>query len=434
MLKDCYGLPVSTASASARDAYVEGCDLILSGNPGAEPAFERAIAADPGFAIAHAGKARAYQIRGEMPVARQAIADANAAAANLPEREASHMAFHNLVLTGQGDAAVAAAKQHLKSWPRDAMVLSPCTSVFGLIGFSGRAGREREQVDLLDGLADHYGDDWWFNSQHAFALLESGQRDAARPMIESAMSSNPRNAHGTHIRAHLYYEDGEQDASRAYLKAWLPGYPREGQLHCHISWHIALCELEAGDVTEAFRIYNENIAPDAIWGPPLNALTDAAAFLWRAELAGQPRDPARWRVVHDFAHKMFPHAGVAFADTHAALADAVAGDGAALESRVREMLDLTRQGRYPSGPVVPSLVHAFNAFLHRDYAAAIDAIEPVLAQHERIGGSRAQRDLVEFTLLQAYIQAGRLEDARNKLREWRTGKTALPIEGLPAVH
>ena len=177
MLKDRYGLPVSTASASARDAYVEGCDLILSGNPGAEPAFERAIAADPGFAIAHAGKARAYQIRGEMPVARQAIADANAAAANLPEREASHMAFHNLVLTGQGDAAVAAAKQHLKSWPRDAMVLSPCTSVFGLIGFSGRAGREREQVDLLDGLADHYGDDWWFNSQHAFALLESGQRD-----------------------------------------------------------------------------------------------------------------------------------------------------------------------------------------------------------------------------------------------------------------
>jgi Flp pilus assembly protein TadD len=434
MRLDRYGLTVSTASANACDAYVLGCDLILSGNPGAEAAFERAIAADPGFALAHAGKARAHQIRGDMTVARQAMTQANAAAGSLPEREASHMAFYNLVLTGQGDAAVEAARRHLKLWPRDAMVLGPCTSVFGLIGFSGRAGREREQVELLDGLAAHYGDDWWFNSQHAFALLETGQRDLARPRIEAAMARNPANAHGVHIRAHLYYEDGEQEASRAYLKAWLPGYPREGQLHCHISWHVALCELEAGDATEAFRIYSENIAPDVIWGPPLNALTDAAAFLWRAELAGHPRDRARWRVVQDFAHEMFPRAGVAFADTHAALADAVVGDGAALEARVREMLDLTAKGRYASGPVVPTLVHAFNAFLHRDYAASIEAIEPVLEQHERIGGSRAQRDLTEFTLLQAYIHEGRLDDVRRKLCQWRTGNAALPIAGLPAVH
>jgi tetratricopeptide (TPR) repeat protein len=434
MLTDRYGLAVSTASAAARDAYVEGCDLLLSGNPSPEAAFGRAVAADPRFALAHIGLARTRQLRGEMPAARAGLEAAAALAADLPPREASHLQFYTLVLSGRGDAAVAAAREHLKSWPRDAMVLGPCTSVFGLIGFSGRAGREREQVELLDGLAAHYGEDWWFNTQHAFALLETGQCAAAKPKIEGAMERFPRNAHGAHIRAHLYYEDGEQEAARAYLRSWLPDYPPESQLHCHISWHLALCELEAGNAEEAFRIYRDGIAPDTIWGPALNALTDAVSFLWRAELSGRPRDPARWQAVHDFAHRMFPRAGIAFADVHVALADAVAGDGAALDARLREMEDLARQGRLPSGPVVPALSRAFAAFLRRDYNAAIEAIEPVLAEHERIGGSRAQRDLVEFTLMKAYAQAGRLDELRRMLKGRDRGALPIPVEGLPALH
>ena len=66
------------------------------------------------------------------------------------------------------------------------------------------------------------------------------------------------------------------------------------------------------------------------------------------------------------------------------------------------MEDLAREGRLASGPVVPALSRAFAAFLRQDFAAASAAIEAVLDQHERIGGSRAQRDLVEFTLLKAY--------------------------------
>lgn len=434
MLTDRYGLAISTSSPAARDAYIDGCDLLFSGNPSPAKAFDTAIAADPNFTLAHIGKARAHQLRGDMALARAAIAEANAHGKNLPAREASHFAFYNLVLSGQGDAATAFAKEHLQTWPRDAMVLSPNTSVFGLIGFSGRAGREQEQVQLLDSLATQYGDDWWFTSQHAFALDETGQRDAARVKIERSMAQNPRNAHGAHIRAHVYYEDGEQAASNTYLKAWAATYPRDGQLHCHISWHLALTELEAGNTAEAFRIYTDAISPDATWGPPLNALTDAVAFLWRAELAGNPRDPARWQTVHDFAHKMFPRAGIAFADTHIALADAVTGDTAALDQRLREMADMAQENRLASGPVVPALSRAFAAFIRHDYTAAIAAIEPVFAQHERIGGSRAQRDLVEFTLLKAYINAGRMEDARRLLTQRRPGPVGVSVAGAQALH
>lgn len=421
MLADRYGLSVSTGSSAARDAYVEGVDLMFSGNAGPVAAFDRAIAADPGFALAHAGKARALQVQGNMVPARAAMDQAMTAGAGLPAREASYLAFYNLVLSGQGAAAVEAAKEHLKTWPRDAMVLSPCTSVFGLIGFSGRAGREQEQAALMDGLASHYGDDWWFLCQHAFALDEAGRRDEARPKIERAMAAFPRNAHGAHIRAHVYYEDGELTAARAYLTDWLPGYARDAQLHCHINWHLALCDLALGNTDAAWQRYADAIDPTATVCPPLIVTADAAAFLWRAELAGGPRDADRWRTVHDYAHKMFPKAGMAFADMHVTLADAVTGDGAALENRLSELHDLDRDGRLPSGPLVPAVSRAWAAFLRGDWDGTIEAIEPVLAEHERLGGSRAQRDLVELTLYRAYENAGRQEDLRRAFAARRPG-------------
>ena len=54
---------------------------------------------------------------------------------------------------------------------------------------------------------------------------------------------------------------------------------------------------------------------------------------------------------------------------------------------------------------------AFATFERRDFSAAIDALEPIAGELERIGGSRAQLDLVEFTLLKAYLGADRPDGA-----------------------
>src|SRR6195256_2746741 len=93
MLADRYGLPLSSASAVARDAYVQGCDLLLTLYPGAIEAFDRAIAFDPGFALAHAGKAQVLMREGNVVAARACLEEAKTVAADLPAREASHIAF-----------------------------------------------------------------------------------------------------------------------------------------------------------------------------------------------------------------------------------------------------------------------------------------------------------------------------------------------------
>jgi hypothetical protein len=51
-----------------------------------------------------------------------------------------------------------------------------------------------------------------------------------------------------------------------------------------------------------------------------------------------------------------------------------------------------------------------------------------------LAGSRAHHDLIEFTLLKAYIEASRLEDARRLLGARRPGTSGIPVMGVAAVH
>src|ERR1700752_3207540 len=118
MLTDRYGLPLSTTSSAARDAYLEGCEAKLTMYPGAIEAFDRAIAADPGFALAHAAKAHALLERGDA-AAGASMTAANSLTAGLSAREASHIAFFDLLSAGGSQGALAPMYKHLKAGPRD---------------------------------------------------------------------------------------------------------------------------------------------------------------------------------------------------------------------------------------------------------------------------------------------------------------------------
>ena len=435
MLADRYDLPLSTASAAAREAYVQGSELALTLYPGALEAFDRAIAIDPGFALAHAAKAQVLLREGSVAAARAILAAAQDVATGVTAREASHVAFFDLVFAGRLQPAIEALHAHLAEWPRDALVLATAANPNGLIGASGQIGQKHQIAVLLDGLARHYGDDFWFLAHHAMALSEDGQLAAARPKIERSVAMNPHNAHGAHAFAHVCYESGEPDTARAYLSGWLADYPRDGFFHGHLSWHLSLFELQAGNWDAAAGLYRDAIALERRHsGGPQQKMSDATAYLWRAELAGQPRNAAAWQEMHEYARQALPRPGSGLADLHVILAQAVTGDASGLDARAGQMSELARDGRYPSGDFLPMLARGVAAFERSDYAAAIEALAPLVAESERIGGSRAQHDLIEFTLLRAQLASGRLEEARHLLRARRPGASGVPVAGAAALH
>lgn len=393
-----------TTNREAAEAYNAGLDKLLSANAGAEKDFARALAADPDYAPAYAALARHHQIYGDRAHAKAAIAAARDKVPKLSGREAGLVACLSFVLDGKGGDALAAIQAHLKEFPRDALALSPVCGVFGVYGFSGRAGRDKELRDYLDTLESGFGDDWWFLVQHGFARIETGDVAAGAAKVERAMELFPREANGAHIRAHAHYETGESQAGFAALTAWIETYPRESLLHCHLDWHRALWALDLGKADDAWAIYRASVAPGAIWGPTLNVATDAASFLLRSEFAGAARDIAEWKRVADYIRAEFPRAGIAFVDVHALLASAMAGDDEAFIERKSGL-------RGPAVDMVAGLGEAFRSYAKGDYAAAAASLAPLLPAHERIGGSRAQRDLLEELYVQALRHAGRTADA-----------------------
>jgi len=434
MPTDRYGLPLSTSSTGAWDAYVQGQELALTLYPGAVEAFDRALAADPGFALAHAGKAQVLMREGKGAEARASLTAAKDLAAGLPSREAGHIEFFDFAFSGRTDDAIAALHTHLDAWPRDALMVATAANPNGLIGGSGRIGQKQRIAALMDRIAPHYGDDYWFLAYHATALSEDGQLAAARPKIERSVALNRNNAHAAHGFAHVCYESGDPDTGRGFLSSWLTTYPRDGAFHGHLSWHLALFELGAGHWETALALYRDAIALDRHSGGPQQKMTDGAAFLWRSELAGHPRDTAAWRALYDHANSTLPRPGSGLADLHVILAQAVMDDAAAVDTRTRQMEELTRAGRYPSGSYLPALSRGFVAFERGDFVTAIESLAPLAGENERIGGSRAQHDLIEFTLLKACLNAGRLEDARTLLGTRRPGATSIPVAGVAAVR
>lgn len=410
MLTDRYGNELTTTSEEARDLYVDGIDRMLAGDGGIGAVLDAAIEADPEFALAQVARARHDHLLALGREARERMETATALAANATPREQRHAEIYAAIISGNVPHSLDLTREHLAEHPRDAFVVAPASGVFGSIGFSGRVGRFEEQRAFLDPLAEHYGDDWWFLTVHAFALAETGEWERARVLAERAVERRPTNAHAAHTLAHVLYEGGADADALAYLTDFAPTADRDGILHCHIWWHYALVLMTAGQTDAAWEAFSQNCLPGTTTSPAINVFTDASSFLWRAEVAGVARDSVTWETVREHYEASF-RKPIVFVDCHAALPYAALGDADALTATVDTLDELAEQGRLPAGGFGATVARAYGAYADGRWSDVIDTLEPAMAELPRIGGSRAQSDLITNTLLAAYVNDGRSEAA-----------------------
>jgi tetratricopeptide (TPR) repeat protein len=389
-LKDRFDLPVTCNSAAAVEDYVAAVDLLLSAWPGTEARLDRALVADPDFALAHIARARLLQLQARVPEAKAAAAFAQSLADRVTARERRHLEAIALSINGAAGEALALVRAHAAEYPRDALPLSLALGVFGLLGFSGRRDHHEAQLALLEELAPHWGEDWWFLGYLGWAYIETGEVTTGTRLVERSLAGNLRNAHAAHQRVHGFFESGDANGGAGFIENWLPDYDRAGALHCHLSWHLALFELARGNIERARTIYLENIRPSVAQAAPMLVLADSASFLWRwrfYELG--PSLDQEWAEVAAHARRHFARASLAFADIHAALAEGANGNEDGLQSRITGLQSLAREGRLPPGEVAPNLCAGMAALGRGDNVEAAQILEPVLADLPRIGGSHA---------------------------------------------
>jgi tetratricopeptide (TPR) repeat protein len=406
---DRYGLPLSTASAVAAERYQDGMDRLLSYGVGADQAFDAAVEADPGFALAHAGRALFALFQGDGATAKAAVEQARKLASRATRRERQHVEALATITGGEGARGLALIEEHVREFPRDALLVNQAASTIGL---SGREDREQYRVAFVERLASDYGDDWWFQSALGFGYHEVGRYAESRRLSELSLRRYPGNANASHNIAHVCYETVDNAGGIAMLSTWLEGYDRLAPFHCHLAWHLALFELQSGRPEEALAIYERDIAGAV---NPRLAMIDGTALLWRFGLYEFQTGPLPWRHLADLAGRV-TRPGFVFGDIHAALAYASTGDTAAMSAMIAGLEALDARGHPIARSVVLPLVRGTVAYAAGDYAGALAHLAPVDGQIHRVGGSHAQWELYEETMVACQLRLGRFDDAARLLR------------------
>jgi len=421
VLRDAYGLTVSTGSRAAVDAYDRGVRALLGFGAETVDEFRRAVAADPDFVLARAALAVALYLDEQLPAGRaemeRAVTDGAAQATTLTGREGRHVEALRLFVGGRGNDAIPVMKEILAEHPRDVLLMQRLYFIYFW------QGRSADMLEVTTGVLPALEDDGYSLGYHAFALEENRRFDEALPLAERALARNPRDAWAVHAIAHIHYERGENRRGIEALPPRIHPCDHLGYFRNHLLWHLALLHLAEGDYERGGRLFESVFGriPIAI----ASDLQDSVALAWRLDLYGQS-DPKRWTQLGEAARRWIEMPLLLFHDLHVGMAFSAAGDWTAAEGHLERLRARGKKSKNSTLPeVVVPLLEGLHAFARGDYAGCVARIEPVDARVVEVGGSHAQREVFHDTLLAAALR-GRMRDQAVSLLERRLAKRPNP--------
>jgi len=199
---------------------------------------------------------------------------------------------------------------------------------------------------------------------------------------------------------HGLFERDDAAAGLAFINAWLPDYPEDALLWVHLQWHAALTELALGRVDAALARFATQVLRRLDGAMPLLGMSDVASMLWRLRLLDCEGLP--WSAAAAYGERHFPNGGNVFAELHLAMLSAGRGDRAGLDASTTRLRATADKG-HAAAPVALHWNAALGALMSGDMALAKNELRVCRAESVRLGGSHAQRTVVDLT--QAWVEA-----------------------------
>jgi hypothetical protein len=408
---DPRGNPCGSASAAARDAAEQALWRMMSFYDAPLADLDAAMAADPGWALPHAMKAGFLLSLTEPALQDEAAAHlshARALSGGAPARERAHVEAVQLVAEGRWHAACRTWDELLVEHPRDALALQWAQLWDFYRGDAAslrqRPARALPEWDENDPLHPYV------LALYAFGLEESNLYPQAEDVGRRALAANPRVPWAVHAVAHVMEMQGRFEEGSGWLRQHQPHWAEGNGFAGHLWWHKGLFRLEGLDIAGVLRLVDSHLSGDAL--QITLQRVDAAAMLWRLHLLEQDVT-AHGRALVDGWDLAQGCAGYyAFNDLHAVLALLTAGELARAEGHVARCAeraltpeDARRANHLMAREVGLPLMRGLLAFARDEFEAACELMHPARALAQRFGGSHAQRDLIDQTLLAAAARA-----------------------------
>ena len=411
MIQDAQGHYLSGATEAAVTKYDQVVRAFNLVHGDAIGLFDAAREAAPDFAMAYMGKAWVFAVANDPGLLTGAGTLVETARhMRLNEREQAHLAALSHLVRGDRAAAVAVLDRHLMHYPFDLVAHQGAALTDGFLGrFPWIRDRSARALPFWSKDQPGYGTLLAF---HAFGLEEAGDYTRAEDESRAAAELEPLSFWPHHTVAHVMEMTGRPEDGLRWMAAREPLWSTPDHMNqVHIWWHKALFHFELGQYEAALALYDGPMR--ATQRPVALSLTNATALLWRLDALGCDTGD-RWR---DLAASWEGHADgkcLVFTDIHAAMAELRSGQEMLVERRLEAMRKTAVSGVEAAGlyrTVGVPLVEALAAFHRGAWAEAVELLLPVRFDLWQIGGSHAQRDVVDWTLTEAAVRANQRDVA-----------------------
>ncbi len=429
--RDDLGLNLTGANATSREAYGRSLRQFQCyiGDPVA--AINDAIAESPGFTMAHVFKAYMHLLGTEpagFAVARECLAAASALKADA--RETAHIAAASALVNNRWHAASRILEDIAIAEPLDALALQ---AGHGIDFFTGHARMLRDRIARALPAWDKSMPGYHaLLGMHAFGLEETGDYAQAERQGRAGVALEPRDGWSWHAVAHALEMQGRYQDGIAWLESGREIWPRESFFAVHNWWHLAVYHLEAGDLHAALSLFDGPI--NGTRSTVILEMIDASAMLWRLHLRGVELG-TRWNALADNWSAVADSGNYAFNDAHAMMAFVGAGrrddQARVLAAQDRAMARDDDNAAFTRDVGRPVAL-AIQAFGVGHWNEALDRLRGVRSIAARFGGSHAQRDLIDLTMVEAALRSGRRDMARALAAERVALKPASPLARLLA--
>jgi len=399
-LIDTHGFTLSGATPAAHAAYERALAAYRSWHTGADAHVELALREAPAFVMAHVLQAWLLACSRDLHRVQSARAVV-ARAAPLPanERERAHLAALAAVLDDDLERALAWLAELLRSHPRDLLALQVAHVFDYYLGDTARlADRAASVLPAWSRALPGYHA---VLSMHAFGLVENGEYGRGEDAARAALELHPLDARAHHAMAHVFEMSERPDDGVPWLTQHTPDWSVNTVVATHCWWHLALFHVARARHDEALAVYDDHVRGSR--SGAVADLIDAAALLWRIELA-RGQAGTRWK---ELAAAWEPHVNDAycsFTDIHAMLAFVGARDWRSARRLERNLVAAqarpTRHGATTRLLGLPTC-RALMAYGRGDDPLAIRLLASVPTRAHRLGGSHAQSDVLHLTLQQA---------------------------------
>jgi tetratricopeptide (TPR) repeat protein len=366
---------------------------------------DKAINASPGFVMAHVLRAYLHLLGTEpadIAVANTSLEAAARCGGNTRERAHQEAVRH--LAQGRWHKAGRVLEDIAIEHPRDILALQ----TGHLVDFyTGNARMLRDRIarafpSWSKDLPGYHA----LLGMYAFGLEETAAYDKAERFGRQSVELEPRDGWGQHAVAHVM----EMQCRTREGIAWMRGNPdawATGSFFAvHNWWHLALYHLELGEIDEVLALYDGPIYGER--STMVLDMIDASAMLWRLHLRGIDVGD-RWRTLAENWMPVAQAGNYAFNDLHATIAFVGCGKTDAVNQVLQaqeEAMAREDDNAAFTRAVGRPLTLAIKAFAEGNYPTSIELIRSVREIAHRFGGSHAQRDLLDLTLIEAALRGG----------------------------